>query len=87
MTDELPEEVQRWTAKRRSALIDSIIRGEASMQEAARKHGLTVAEVEDRRENFLAAAENALCTRTRDEKAQKDGQIRIKRLLKCKLTR
>jgi len=27
VSDELPEEVQRWTAKRRSALIVSIIQG------------------------------------------------------------
>src|SRR5680860_568184 len=56
VSDELPEEVQRWTAKRRSALIVSIIRGETSVQEAARKYGLTVAEVEDWREKFLLAA-------------------------------
>jgi hypothetical protein len=48
MTDELPEEVQRWTAKRRSALILNIIKGETSVHEAARKYGLTVAEVRDR---------------------------------------
>jgi hypothetical protein len=48
-----PEEVQRWTAKRRTALAVSIIKGETSPQEAARKHGLTVAEVEEWRERFL----------------------------------
>jgi len=41
------ENVQRWTAKRRTALVLQIVKGEASAQEAARKHGLTVAEVED----------------------------------------
>ena len=76
MTDELPEEVQRWTAKRRTALIVSIIRGETSVHEATRKHGLTVAEVEDWREKFLLAAENALRTKPRDEEAQKDEQIK-----------
>src|SRR5660398_221462 len=77
VSEELPEEVQRWTAKRRSALIVSIIRGETSVQEAARKYGLTVAEVEDRREKFLpAAAENALRTRPRDEEAQRDEEIK-----------
>src|SRR5680860_221551 len=65
MTDELPEEVQRWTAKRRSALIVSIIRGETSVQKAARRHGLTVAKVEDWREKLLSAAENALRPRPR----------------------
>ncbi len=76
MTDKLPEEVQRWTAKRRSALILSIIRGETSVQEAARRHGLTVAEVEDWREKFLAAAENALRSRPKDDEALKDEQIK-----------
>ena len=52
MTD-LPEDVKRWTAKRRSALVLSILRGETSVQEAARKHGLTVAEVEEWKEKHL----------------------------------
>ena len=47
------EVVQRWTAKRRAALVLSIIRGETSTPEAARKHGLTVAEVEAWQERFL----------------------------------
>ena len=44
------EEVQRWTARRRSALVLSILKGETSAVEAARKHGLTVAQVEEWRE-------------------------------------
>jgi hypothetical protein len=51
-----PEEAQRWTAKRRTALVVSIIKGDASPQEAARKHGLTVAEVEEWKERLLAGA-------------------------------
>ena len=76
MTTELPEKVQRWTAKRRAALVLSILQGETSAQEAARKHGLTVAEVEDWKERFLAAAENALRARPKDEEALKDEQIK-----------
>ena len=45
MADEKLEDVQRWTAKRRSALVMQVLKGETSAQEAARKHGLTVAEV------------------------------------------
>jgi hypothetical protein len=33
---ELPEDIQRWTAKRRAALVLAILRGETSVQEAAR---------------------------------------------------
>ena len=76
MAEEQSERVQRWTAKRRTALIVSIIRGETSVQEAARAHGLTVAEVEGWQERFLAAAENALRSRPKDEEAVKEEQIR-----------
>ena len=70
------ENVQRWTAKRRVTLVLQILRGETSAQEAARKHGLTVAEVEDWQEKFLAGAENSLRSRPREEDAMKDEQIR-----------
>ena len=69
-------EVKRWTAKRKAALVLSILRGETSVQEAARKHGLTVAEVEDWKEKFLLAAENALRSRPKDEEALKEEQIK-----------
>ena len=70
------ESVQRWTAKRRSALVLSILRGETSAQEAARKHGLTVAKIEWWQERYLLAAENALRSRPRDEEVLKDEQIK-----------
>lgn len=69
-------QIQRWTAKRRSALIVSIIKGETTAREAARKHGLTVAEIEEWKEKFLAAAENALRSRPRDDEAIKDEEIK-----------
>jgi transposase-like protein len=76
MADESPESPQRWTAKRRVALVVSILKGETSVAAAARKHGLTVAEVDEWRERFLLGAENALRTRPRDEEALKDEQIK-----------
>lgn len=66
----------RWTAKRRMALVVSILKGETSVAEAARTHGLTVAEVEDGREKFLLGAEKALRTRPKDEDALKDEQMK-----------
>ncbi len=48
----------------------------SSAQEAARKHGLTVAEVEEWRDKFLAGAENALRSKPRDEEAGRDAEIR-----------
>lgn len=70
------EPIERWTAKRRVALVVSLLKGETSVAEAARMHGLTMAEVEDWREKFLSGAENALRTRPKDEDAVKDEQIK-----------
>ncbi len=57
------EDVQRWTTKRKAALVLSLLKGETSIQEAARQH-------------FLLAAENALRARPKDEEALKDEQIK-----------
>ena len=76
MVEDHPESPQRWTAKRRAALVLSLVKGETSAQAAARKHGLTVAEVEDWRDRFLLGAENALRARPKDEEALKDEQIK-----------
>ena len=74
MTD-VPDGVQRWTAKRKAAVVTSIVKGETSAAEAARQHGLTIAEIERWKEQFFAAGENALRARPKDEEAAKDEQI------------
>jgi transposase-like protein len=76
MATDATEPIERWTAKRRVARVVSILKGDTSVADAARTHGLTVAEVEDWREKFLIGAENALRTRPRDEEALKDEQIK-----------
>ncbi len=50
---ESPEEIQRWTARRRTALVLSILKGEMTAEEVARRHGLTVSEVDDWKQRFL----------------------------------
>jgi len=69
-------DVQRWTTRRKAALVLSLLKGETSIQEAARQHGLTVAELEDWRGRFLLAAENALRVRPKDEEALKGDQVK-----------
>jgi transposase-like protein len=71
-----PDSPRRWTAKRRSALVLSILRGETSVPEAARAHGLTVAEIEEWKERFLTGAENALKSKPLDEDALKEAEIK-----------
>lgn len=75
-SSELPEDVQRWTAKRRAALVLSILKGETTAVEAARKHDLTVADIESWRDTFLLAAENALRSRPKDEEALHQEQVK-----------
>ena len=69
------EEVQRWTAKRRSALVIGLLKGETTVAEAARRHGLKVAEVEEWRERFLLGAENALRARPKEDEALREEEI------------
>jgi transposase-like protein len=74
------EEVQRWTAKRRAALVISLLKGETTAAEAARRHGLKVAEVEEWRDRFLLGAENALRARPREDEALREEEVnRLKR--------
>ena len=76
MATEFPGPIERWTVKRRVSLVVSILKGENSVAEAARTHGLTVVEVDNWREKFLLGAENALRSRPRDDEAVKDEQIK-----------
>ena len=76
MADEIPDSIQRWTAKRRVALVLRILKGQTSVAQVARQHGLTVAEVEDWKDRFLLGAENALRARPKDEEALKDEQMK-----------
>jgi transposase-like protein len=70
------ETLKRWTAKRRVALVLEILRGETTAAEAARRHGLTIAEIEQWKERFLGGAENALRSRPLDDEALKDQEIK-----------
>jgi putative transposase len=70
------ETLKRWTAKRRVALVLEILRGETTAPEAARRHGLTVAEIEQWKERFLGGAENALRSRPLDDEVLKDQEIK-----------
>ena len=50
---EVPEDVERWTAGRRLALVTEILAGKLSVEEAARQHGPTVADVEEWKERVF----------------------------------
>jgi len=76
MENDQDKSPQRWTAKRRSTFVLEILRGETSAKEAARRHGLTVAEVEQWKERFLTGAENALRSKPLDEEILREQEIK-----------
>ena len=47
MSIEMTEEIKRWTAKRKSALVLDIIKGKTTVSEASRQYDLSPSEVED----------------------------------------
>ena len=67
---------RRWTAKRRVALVVSILKGETSRGRAAPPASLTVAEVELARESFAQCGECAAepATRRRPWKDEPDQE-------------
>ena len=54
----------------------SVLKGETNVAEAARTHGLKIAQVEQWKERFLSGAQNALRSRPRNEEAMKNEEIR-----------
>ncbi|PYQ06002.1 MAG: hypothetical protein DMF83_13715 [Acidobacteria bacterium] len=74
--ESVPDDIQRWTARRRMALVLSVLKGEITVEEGACQHRLTVSEIEEWKDRMLAAAHNALRSRPKDADAIKDDQIR-----------
>lgn len=70
------EEIKRWTAKRRTHLVLSIIRGETTVEKAAREYGLKVQQVQHWYDEFLSGGENSLRSRPREEQERKEREIR-----------
>ncbi|RVU42124.1 DUF1153 domain-containing protein [Lujinxingia sediminis] len=75
MSEELSEDIKRWTSERRTALVLQIIRGETTVNEAARQYDLKPGEIEQWYETFLDAGENGLKSRPKEEIERKDAQI------------
>jgi transposase-like protein len=63
-------DTQRWTAKRKAALVLDLIKGKATVSEVSRQHGLTVQEIESWREDFITQGTEAMRSHPRDLQAQ-----------------
>lgn len=68
------EEIQRWTAGRKAAVVLDIIKGKATPADAARLHGLTVADVESWVEKFMEGGREGLRAVPRDLEAKFEAE-------------
>lgn len=73
---EMEEEVKRWTARRKSALVLEIIQGKTTVSEAARQFDLAPSEIEAWVEQGKAGMENALKARPEDIREQYESQLK-----------
>ena len=70
------EEVKRWTAKRKSALVLEIIQGKTTVSEASRAYDLMPSEIESWVEEGKQGMENALRAKPEDVREQYERQLR-----------
>jgi transposase-like protein len=63
------------TAKRRAALVLEILRGQTTVADAARTHGLKASDIELWKDTFLTYGETALRSNPRDEQEVKEKKI------------
>jgi transposase-like protein len=76
MSMTMDEEIKRWTAKRKSALVLEIIQGKTTVSEACRQFDLSPAEIEEWVEQGKAGMENALRAKPEDVREQYERQLK-----------
>jgi len=76
MSIKMEDEIKRWTAKRKSALVLDIIQGKTTVSEASRAYDLSPSEVETWVNDAKRGMENALRANPLDIKEQYERQIK-----------
>ena len=72
----MEEEIKRWTACRKAALILEIIQGRTTVAEASRQYDLTPSEIQDLIDQGKAGMENALKAKPEDVREQYEKQFK-----------
>lgn len=70
MSAVMEEDIKRWTARRKSALVLEVIQGKTTVAEASRQFDLTPAEIEEWVEQGKSGMENALRAKPEDVREQ-----------------
>lgn len=76
MSITMDEDIKRWTARRKSALILEIIRGKTTVAEAARQYDLPPSDIEEWIDQGKAGMENALRAKPEDVREQYEKQLK-----------
>ncbi|AIO68118.1 DUF1153 domain-containing protein [Burkholderia oklahomensis] len=76
MSTKMDEDIKRWKAKRKSALVLDIIQGKTTVAEASRAYDLSPSEVENWVDDGKRGMENALRANPQDVKEQYERQIK-----------
>ena len=76
MSTKMEEDINRWTSKRKSALVLDIIQGKTTVAEASRAYDLSPSEVEGWVDDGKRGMENALRANPLDLKDQYERQIK-----------
>ena len=75
MSTLMEEDIKRWTAKRKTALVLDIIQGKTTVSEASRAYDLNPSEVEQWVDEGKRGMENALRSKPLEIKEQYERQI------------
>ena len=76
MSIEMDEEIKRWTARRKSALVLDIIQGKTTVSESSRQFDLPPSEIESWIDQAKAGMENALKAKPEDIREQYETQLK-----------
>lgn len=76
MSTKMEDEVKRWTAKRKSALVLDIIQGKTTVAEASRAYDLSPSEIENWMDEAKRGMENALRAKPEDIREQYERQLK-----------
>jgi len=76
MSQVMDEEIKRWTARRKSALVLEIIQGKTTVAEASRQFDLTPSEIESWVDEGKRGMENALRAKPEDVREQYERQLK-----------
>lgn len=72
----MEEEIKRWTARRKSALVLDIIQGKTTVSEASRQFDLPPSEIENWVDDGKRGMENALRAKPEDVREQYERQLK-----------